>query len=89
MKVTFSEKGLEEYLEWAKEDNKKWDKINSLLKDIQRNGFMKGIGKPEFLRYKKVYSRQIDDKNRLTYIASGEKNNDVEIISCKGHYDDK
>jgi toxin YoeB len=89
MKVTFSEKALEEYWECAKENNKKWDKINNLIKDIQRNGFMNGTGKPEFLKHMKVYSREIDDKNRLTYIAAGEKNKDVEIVSCKGHYGDK
>ena len=89
MKVTFTEKGLDDYMYWQEKDKKTLIKINKLLKDIQRNGFMTGIGKPEFLRHKKVYSREIDDKNRLTYIATGEKNMDVEIVSCKGHYGDK
>jgi len=89
MKVTFSEKALEEYWEWQEQDSKTINKINALIKDIQRNGFMKGIGKPEFLRHLKIYSRRIDHKNRLTYIEAGETNRDVEIVSCKGHYGDK
>ena len=61
-------------------------KINELLEDIRRNGAMKGIGKPERLRYRPGYSRRIDEKNRLVYDI-GELQN-IKIISCRGHYDD-
>lgn len=87
MKVTFAERGLEDYIYWQEEDKKILIRINQLLKDIQRNGLMTGIGKPEFLKHKKVYSRRIDDVNRLVYI--GIDKNSFEVISCKGHYDDK
>ena len=87
MKVTFSEKALIEYMEWQFEDRKTLKRINELIKDIQRNGFMKGVGKPEALRRRKAYSRHIDDANRLVYIGDKERN--LEIISCKGHYDDQ
>ena len=86
MKVKFSETGFKHYLEWQIEDKKTLKRINDLIKDIQRNGFMNGIGKPEPLKYRKAYSRRIDDSNRLIYI--GDENQDLEIISCKGHYED-
>ncbi|GHV54205.1 hypothetical protein AGMMS49579_14370 [Spirochaetia bacterium] len=45
--VTFSTKALQQYMEWQTEDQKTLKRINDLIKDILRNGFMKGIGKPE------------------------------------------
>ena len=86
MKVTFSEEAWKEYMDWQSEDKKTLSKINKLIQDIQRNGFMKGIGKPEALKHRKGYSRQIDDVNRLEYDGDSEQN--LVIISCKGHYDD-
>jgi len=86
MKVKFSETAFKQYLEWQTEDNKTLTRINELIKDIQRNGLMNGIGKPEPLKGRKAFSRRIDDSNRLVYI--GDENRDLEVISCKGHYDD-
>jgi toxin YoeB len=34
----------------------------------------------------KGYSRHIDDNNRLIY--AGDEKQNLEIISCKGHYED-
>ena len=54
-----------------------------LVKDIERNGLSEGIGKPEPLKYKNVWSRRIDKENRLVYnIVDGE----LWIIACRGHY---
>jgi len=86
MKVTFSEIAFGQYLEWQGEDRKTLKRINKLIKDIQRNGFMKGIGKPEALKGRKEYSREIDDTNRLVY--TGDAQRDLVIVLCKGHYDD-
>lgn len=88
MKVTFAEKALDEYMEWQFEDKKTLKRINQLLQDIQRNGLSQGIGKPELLKgySKDVYSRHIDEFNRLIYTS---ENGNVEIFSCKGHYQDK
>ena len=60
-------------------------RINSLIKDIERNG-NDGIGKPEPLKHRgNQWSRRIDDVNRLVYeIVDGF----IEITQCKGHYDD-
>ena len=86
MRVTFTEAAWKEYMGWQAEDKKTLCKINKLIQDIQRNGFMKGIGKPEALKHRKGYSRRIDDANRLEYDGDSEKN--LVIISCKGHYED-
>lgn len=86
MKVIFTERALSEYMEWQTEDKKTLKRINELIKSIQRDGFMKGTGKPEPLKYKKAYSRRIDEQNRLVYI--GDENKNLEIISCKGHYEE-
>jgi len=86
MRVTFTEDGFREYTEWQQEDKKTLKRINELIKSIQRDGFMKGIGKPEALKGRKECSRRIDDANRLVYIGDEEKN--LVIISCKGHYED-
>lgn len=84
-KLIFTERAWEEYLYWQKQDKKTLKRINSLLKDVERNGF-EGIGKPEPLKnYDGCWSRRIDYVNRLVYKISDEY---IEIIQCKGHYDD-
>lgn len=85
-KLTFTESGWAEYLYWQTQDKKTLKKINELLRDIDRNNFS-GIGKPEPLKNKEgCWSRRIDEKNRLVYkVLDGS----IEIIQCKGHYDDK
>ena len=85
-KLTFTEQAFEEYLSWQTQDKKILRRINALLKDISRSPF-EGIGKPEPLKYGKsgLWSRRIDDTNRLVYRVTEEQ---IEIYQCKGHYDD-
>ncbi|MCM1431338.1 MAG: type II toxin-antitoxin system YoeB family toxin [Muribaculaceae bacterium] len=54
---------------------------------MERDGALQGIGKPELLRHDKsgLYSRRIDDANRLVYQIS--ENNFIIVKSCKGHYE--
>ena len=87
--VTFTRIGFEEYTYWINQDKKTLKRINLLIQDIQRNGLMNGIGKPEPLKHDRqgLYSRRIDDENRLVYCADELQN--IKIISCRGHYDDK
>lgn len=59
MKVTFTETALLEYISWQTEDKKTLRHINELIQSIQRDGFMKGIGKPEPLKGMKAYSRPL------------------------------
>lgn len=57
-----------------------------MLKDIERSRF-DGIGKPEPLKenLNGMWSRRIDDSNRIVYY---EKDGVIYIISCRGHYGD-
>ena len=82
--LIFTPQAFKDYLEWLTEDKKTFKKINDLIRDIQRNGLTKGIGKPEPLKHIKGYSRHIDEANRLVY--AGDENQNLRIMSCKGHY---
>ena len=86
MSVSFADRAWEEYLTWQATDKRKLKKINELIKDIMRNGFLNGTGKPEVLKHRPGYSRRIDDANRLEY--DGDANRNLVILSCKGHYED-
>ena len=82
----FSKNAFNQYISWQSVDRKIIKRINELLIDIQRNGAMSATGKPEKLKYRKGYSRRIDDSNRLVYDVDSEGN--IFVISCKGHYED-
>ncbi|MCI9023783.1 MAG: Txe/YoeB family addiction module toxin [Dorea sp.] len=86
MKKIWFDEAWEDYIYWQTQDKKTLKRINILLKDIER-GRYEGIGKPEPLRgdLSGLWSRRIDDVNRLVYRI---KNDVMEIVSCKGHYDD-
>ena len=86
-KIKFLENAWEEYLYWQTKDKKSLKKINDLLKDIARN-YYSGLGKPEPLRYnnENLWSRRIDDKNRIIYSIQEDT---IIIIKCKWHYYDK
>ena len=62
-------------------------KINSLIRDIDRNGY-KCTGKPEALsgNLAGFWSVKIDEKNRIVFRLIGGK---IEIIQCGSHYRDK
>jgi len=86
MNKLWADDAWDEYISWQSEDRKTLKRINALIKDIERNGLSVGIGKPEPLKYRKGWSRRIDQANRFVY-DSDEKGN-LWIISCKDHYDD-
>ena len=75
-----------DYLYWQTQDKRTLKKINELIKDIERNGLDKGIGKPELLRYRPGWSRRIDHANRLIYNL--DENGSLILYSCRGHYKD-
>lgn len=83
---TFTGQGFSDYLYWQGQDKRTLKKINALPADIQRNGSMQGIGKPEPLKHRPGYSRRIDEANRLVYDIDELQN--IVILSCKGHYED-
>lgn len=84
---TWSDEAWEDYVYWQKQDKKTLRKINSLINDIDRNGY-EGIGKPEPLRENLSgwWSRRIDDSNRIVYRI---RENRIEIVQCGSHYRDK
>lgn len=84
--VFFSTKALSDFMYWAHNDRKIFDKIGTLLNDIDRNGAAKGIGKPEHLKHEDGYSRKINDEHRLIYKV---EENVIKVKSCKGHYGEK
>lgn len=84
MNKRWDDKAWEDYVAWQSEDKKTLKRINALIRDIERNGAMNGIGKPERLRYGLGYSRRIDEENRLVYDI--DENGYLYIKICKGHY---
>jgi len=87
MNKLWADGAWDDYLYWQQQDKKILKGINELVKDIERNGVSKGIGKPEPLRYRKAWSRRIDQENRLIYNIDEYDN--LWIVSCKGHYNDR
>lgn len=86
MKIFWEERAWEEYLGWQVQDKRTLKRINTLIKDIQRDCY-EGIGKPEPLKNNLSgwWSRRIDEVNRMVY---REKDGVIIIASCKGHYED-
>ena len=86
MKLLWHDRAWEEYLAWQSTDRKALKRINSLLKDISRNGY-RTSGKPEPLtgNLSGYWSVRIDHKNRIVFRVS---DGSVEIIQCGGHYSD-
>ena len=86
MKKIWFEEAWEDYLYWQSQDKKTLKRINALLKDTERSPF-EGIGKPEPLKGELscFWSRRIDETNRFVYRV---ENGVLEILSCRGHYDD-
>ena len=86
MKKIWFEEAWEDYLYWQSQDKKTLKRINALLKDTERSPF-EGIGKPEPLKgeLSGFWSRRIDEINRFVYWV---ENGVLEILSCRGHYDD-
>ena len=85
MNKLWTDDGWADYLYWQSQDKKTLKRINELIKDnIERNGALNGIGKSEALKYRKGFSRRIDETNRLVYAI--DENRVLWIISCRGHY---
>ena len=84
MLLKFTEDVWEDYCYWQSQDKKTLKRINSLIKEIQRDLFT-GIGKPEPLKYdfQGAWSRRIDAENRLIYMLD---ESGVAFLSFKDHY---
>jgi toxin YoeB len=82
--LCFHAHAWDDYLYWQQTDLKKLQRINELIRDIQRDPF-KGIGKPEPLRgnWAGFWSRRIDREHRLVYAVEKSR---ILIAQCRFHY---
>ncbi|WP_404288911.1 Txe/YoeB family addiction module toxin [Glutamicibacter arilaitensis] len=83
--LTWTVEGWEDYLYWQTQDRKTLKRINTLIEDVMRDDPFEGIGKPEPLKHALagVWSRRIDEANRLVYIADDRT---VTILQASYHY---
>ena len=84
MLLVWSETAWEDYVWWQRQDRRVLKRINTLLKDVVRNG-NEGIGKPEALKHdlSGFWSRRITDEHRLVYKVT---ETEVRIAACRYHY---
>jgi toxin YoeB len=84
VKVVFDDDAWNDYLYWQKTDHKNVQRINALIKDIQRTPF-EGIGKPEALKHalSGYWSRRITDAHRIVYKI---KDDSILIVQLRYHY---
>lgn len=84
MLLKFTEDAWKDYCYLQSQDKKTLERINTLIKEIQRDPFA-GIGKPEPLKYdfQGAWSRRIDAENRLIYMLD---ESGVALLSFKDHY---
>lgn len=87
--LEFEEQALKEIKSLKKSEKQAYNKLIKILEELRHHPTT-GSGKPELLKYNYsgFYSRRISQKHRVIYSV-----NDCEIIvnviSAKGHYDDK
>ena len=84
MKLIFSEHAWDDYLYWQKTDKKIVQRINALIRDIERIPY-EGIGKPEPLKHSLsgYWSRRIKDEHRIVYKV---ENDSLFIAQFRYHY---
>lgn len=84
MKLVFSDQAWEDYLYWQKQNRKMVERINKLIREIQRQPF-EGVGKPEPLKHALAgfWSRRLDDEHRIVYRIEDEA---MQIAQLRFHY---
>lgn len=84
MKLVFADEAWDDYLHWQKQDRKMVERINKLIREIQRAPF-EGIGKPEPLKHalSGFWSRRITDEHRVVYKVEGDA---LLIAQLRFHY---
>ena len=86
--LKWSPEAWAEYIDLQEHDKSAIKKANTLLKDIQRNGYNATLGKPEMLKhdFSGFASVRIDKKNRIIFSV---QDYTIVVIQCGGHYTDK
>jgi toxin YoeB len=84
VKLILAEQAWEDYLYWQKTDRKVLERVNTLIRDIQREPFS-GIGKPEPLKhaFAGYWSRRINDEHRIIYKV---RDDSLLIAQLRYHY---
>jgi toxin YoeB len=88
MEVVYKDKAIEDIKFWRKSGQKNiQSRITKLIEDIQLHP-QTGLGNPEQLKYELsgLWSWKIDKGNRLIYEIF---ENNLHVISMRGHYSDK
>ena len=82
--LSFLDSAFKEYRQWETDDNKIFQKINTLITEIMRDPFHR-TGKPEPLKrdWAGYWSRHITVEHRLVYKVLKDQ---IVIASCKFHY---
>jgi len=86
-KICILEKAEQDLLWFRKHQKPYYIKCFDLLREIAIDP-RQGTGKPERLKYfdQEVWSRRVSYEHRLVY-AIYEKIHEIDIVSCKSHYD--
>ncbi|MOA40569.1 Toxin YoeB [compost metagenome] len=84
MKIVFLSDAWEDYLFWQLTDKIILKKINTLIKEIERQPY-DGNGKPEPLKHNLAgwWSRRINLEHRLVYRID---NDSIIVLQCRYHY---
>ena len=84
MKLIFADAAWDDYLYWQQQDRRMVERINKLIKEVQREPFA-GIGKPEPLKHALAgyWSRRITDEHRMVYKIDGDS---MLIAQLRYHY---
>ena len=84
MILAWADNAWEDYLYWQLTDTKTLKRINTLIKEIQRQPFS-GIGDPEPLKHhwSGYWSRRVDREHRLVYRVENEM---IIVVQCRYHY---
>jgi toxin YoeB len=84
----FENQAFEDLMYWKENDTQIYEKVHTLLKDIELNPFRNGLGQTEVLKHlKDKASKRINQEHRMTYWVEGkDANKKITIYRCKGHY---
>jgi toxin YoeB len=84
MRLIFADAAWDDYLYWQQQDKRMVERINKLIKEVQREPFA-GIGKPEPLKHALAgyWSRRITDEHRMVYKIDGDS---MLLAQLRYHY---
>jgi toxin YoeB len=84
VKPIFADDAWDDYVYWQKQDKRIVERINTLIRETQRESFA-GMGKPEPLKHalSGYWSRRINDEHRMVYRVEGDA---LRIAQLRFHY---